>query len=214
MNTTVTQYIASAKHWKEELQAIREILLETELIEDFKWRTPCYTHNNKNIVIIAPFKEYFALAFFNGAAISDSAKLLVKAGANTQSGRQLRFKDSKEILHQKAIIKKYIKEAISIQSTNIVETTKPAAPLVEVQELNTIFKSDVAFKKAFQALTPGRQRGYLIYFSGAKQSETRVTRIEKYRDRILSGIGITDCTCGLSKRMPNCDGSHKLLNKN
>jgi uncharacterized protein YdeI (YjbR/CyaY-like superfamily) len=165
-------------------------------------------------VIIAPFKEYFALAFFNGAAISDSAKLLVKAGANTQSGRQLRFKDSKEILHQKAIIKKYIKEAISIQSTNIVETTKPAAPLVEVQELNTIFKSDVAFKKAFQALTPGRQRGYVIYFSGAKQSETRVTRIEKYRDRILSGIGITDCTCGLSKRMPSCDGSHKLLNKN
>jgi uncharacterized protein YdeI (YjbR/CyaY-like superfamily) len=165
-------------------------------------------------VIIAPFKEYFALAFFNGAAISDSGKLLIKAGANTQSGRQLRFKDSKEILHQKAIIKKYIKEAISIQSTNIVETTKPAAPLVEVQELNTIFKSDVAFKKAFQALTPGRQRGYVIYFSGAKQSETRVTRIEKYRDRILSGIGITDCTCGLSKRMPSCDGSHKLLNKN
>jgi uncharacterized protein YdeI (YjbR/CyaY-like superfamily) len=213
MNTTVTQYIASAKYWKEELQAIREILLETELIEDFKWRTSCYTLNNKNIVIIAPFKEYFALAFFNGAAISDSAKLLVKAGANTQSGRQLRFKDSKEILHQKAIIKKYIKEAISIQTTNIVETTRPAAPLVEVQELNTIFKSDVAFKKAFQALTPGRQRGYLIYFSGAKQSETRVTRIEKYRDRILSGIGITDCTCGLSKRMPNCDGSHKYLNK-
>jgi uncharacterized protein YdeI (YjbR/CyaY-like superfamily) len=214
MNPTVTQYIASAKHWKEELQAIREILLETELIEDFKWRTHCYTHNNKNIVIIAPFKEYFALAFFNGAAISDSGKLLIKAGANTQSGRQLRFKDSKEILNQKAIIKKYIKEAISIQSTNIVETTKPAVPLVEVQELNTIFKSDVAFKKAFLALTPGKQRGYLIYFSGAKQAETRVTRIEKYRDRILAGIGITDCTCGLSKRMPNCDGSHKLLNKN
>ena len=213
MNPNVTQYIANAKLWKEELLAIREILLETELIEDFKWRTPCYTHNNKNIVIIAPFKEYFALAFFNGAAISDSAKLLVKAGANTQSGRQLRFKDSKEILHQKAIIKKYIKEAISIQSTNIVETTKPAAPLVEVQELNTIFKSDIAFKKAFLALTPGRQRGYLIYFSGAKQAETRLTRIEKYRDRILAGIGITDCTCGLSKRMPNCDGSHKYLNK-
>ena len=214
MNPNVTQYIANAKLWKEELLAIRKILLETELVEDYKWSTPCYTHNNKNIVIIAPFKTYFALSFFNATAINDSANILIKAGANTQSGRQLRFKDSKEILHQKAIIKKYIKEAISIQSTNIVETTKPAAPLVEVQELNTIFKSDVAFKKAFQALTPGRQRGYVIYFSGAKQSETRVTRIEKYRDRILSGIGITDCTCGLSKRMPNCDGSHKLLNKN
>jgi uncharacterized protein YdeI (YjbR/CyaY-like superfamily) len=213
MNPNVTQYIANAKLWKEELLAIREILLETELIEEFKWASPCYTLNNKNIVILAPFKEYFALAFFNGAAISDSGKLLVKAGANTQSGRQLRFKDSKEILNQKSIIKKYIKEAISIQNTNIVETTKPAAPQVEVEELNTIFKTDLAFKKAFLALTPGRQRGYLIYFSGAKQAETRMTRIEKYKDRILAGIGITDCTCGLSKKMPSCDGSHKLLNK-
>ena len=214
MNPTVTQYIANAKLWKKELLAIRTILLETELVEDFKWRTPCYTHNNKNVIILAPFKEYFALAFFNGAAICDSANLLIKAGTNTQSGRQLRFKDSKEILDQKVIIKKYIKEAISIQSTSIVETTKPATPQVEVEELNTIFKSDLAFKKAFLALTPGRQRGYLIYFSGAKQAETRVTRIEKYRNRILAGIGITDCTCGLSKRMPSCDGSHKLLNKN
>jgi uncharacterized protein YdeI (YjbR/CyaY-like superfamily) len=214
MNPNVTQYIANAKLWKEELLAIRKILLETELVEDYKWSTPCYTHNNKNIVIIAPFKTYFALSFFNATAINDSANILIKAGANTQSGRQLRFKDCKEILDKKAIIKKYIKEAISIQDTNIVDTTKPAAPVVEVEELSTIFKSDVAFKKAFESLTPGRQRGYLIYFSGAKQSETRLTRIEKYRDRILDGIGITDCTCGLSKRMPNCDGSHKLLNKN
>jgi uncharacterized protein YdeI (YjbR/CyaY-like superfamily) len=213
MNPNVTQYIANAKLWKEELLAIRKILLETELVEDYKWSTPCYTHNNKNIVIIAPFKTYFALSFFNATAINDSANVLIKAGANTQSGRQLRFKDCKEILDKKAIIKKYIKEAISIQDTNIVDTTKPAAPVVEVEELSTIFKSDVAFKKAFESLTPGRQRGYLIYFSGAKQAETRLTRIEKYRDRILAGIGITDCTCGLSKRMPSCDGSHKLLNK-
>lgn len=213
MNPNVTQYIANAKLWKEELLAIRKILLETELVEDYKWSTPCYTHNNKNIVIIAPFKTHFALGFFNATAINDSANLLIKAGANTQSGRQLRFKDCKEILDKKAIIKKYIKEAISIQDTNIVDTTKPAAPVVEVEELSTIFKSDVAFKKAFESLTPGRQRGYLIYFSGAKQAETRVTRIEKYRDRILAGIGITDCTCGLSKRMPSCDGSHKYLKK-
>lgn len=213
MNKLVDNYIANAKLWKEELLAIRKILLETELVEDYKWSTPCYTHNNKNIVIIAPFKTYFALGFFNAAAINDSANLLIKAGANTQSGRQLRFKDCKEILDKKAIIKKYIKEAISIQDTNIVDTTKPAAPVVEVEELSTIFKSDVAFKKAFESLTPGRQRGYLIYFSGAKQAETRLTRIEKYRDRILAGIGITDCTCGLSKRMPSCDGSHKYLKK-
>jgi uncharacterized protein YdeI (YjbR/CyaY-like superfamily) len=214
MNPNVTQYIANAKLWKEELLAIRKILHETELKEEFKWGGPCYTHNNKNIVIIAPFKEYFALAFFNGAAISDSANLLVKPGANTQTGRQLRFKDSKEIIDQKAIIKKYIKEAISIQFTNITEITKSTAPQIEIQELNTILKSDLAFKKAFLALTPGRQRGYLIYFSGAKLAETRMTRIEKYRDRIIAGIGITDCTCGLSKRMPNCDGSHKILSRN
>jgi uncharacterized protein YdeI (YjbR/CyaY-like superfamily) len=213
MNKLVDNYIANAKLLKEELLAIRKILLETELVEDYKWSTPCYTHNNKNIVIIAPFKTYSALGFFNATAINDSANLLIKAGANTQSGRQLRFKDCKEILDKKAIIKKYIKEAISIQDTNIVDTTKPAAPVVEVEELSTIFKSDVAFKKAFESLTPGRQRGYLIYFSGAKQAETRLTRIEKYRDRILAGIGITDCTCGLSKRMPSCDGSHKYLKK-
>jgi uncharacterized protein YdeI (YjbR/CyaY-like superfamily) len=154
MNPNVTQYIANAKLWKEELLAIRKILLETELVEDYKWSTPCYTHNNKNIVIIAPFKTYFALGFFNATAINDSANLLIKAGANTQSGRQLRFKNCKEILDKKAIIKKYIKEAISIQDTNIVYTTKPTAPVVEVEELSTIFKSDVAFKKAFLALNP------------------------------------------------------------
>ena len=98
MNPTVTQYIASAKHWKEELQAIREILLETELIEDFKWRTPCYTHNNKNIVIIAPFKEYFALGFFNGANLIDPKGLLVKPGEHTRFGRQLRLENVQDII--------------------------------------------------------------------------------------------------------------------
>jgi uncharacterized protein YdeI (YjbR/CyaY-like superfamily) len=213
MNKLVDKYIANAKLWKEELLAIRKILLETELVEDYKWSTPCYTHNNKNIVIIAPFKTYFALSFFNATTINNSANVLIKAGANTQSGRQLRFKDSKEILNQKHIIKKYIKEVISNDSISNSENTKATTPLIEIEELNTIFKSDVAFKKAFLALTPGRQRGYLIYFSGAKQAETRVTRIEKYRDRILAGIGITDCTCGLSKRMPSCDGSHKYLKR-
>ena len=106
MNPNVTQYIANAKLWKEELLAIRKILLETELVEDYKWSTPCYTHNNKNIVIIAPFKTYFALGFFNATAINDSANLLIKAGANTQSGRQLRFKDCKEILDKKNLARK------------------------------------------------------------------------------------------------------------
>jgi uncharacterized protein YdeI (YjbR/CyaY-like superfamily) len=212
MNQNVTQYIANAKLWKEELLAIREILLETELIEEFKWASPCYTLNNKNIVILAPFKEYFALGFFNGANLIDPKGLLVKPGEHTRFGRQLRLENVQDIIKKRSIIKKFIKESISTEA--LATTKSEAAPAIIVEELNSIFKKNTTFKKAFQALTPGRQRGYLIYFSGAKQAETRVTRIEKYRDRILAGIGITDCTCGLSKRMPSCDGSHKLLNKN
>jgi uncharacterized protein YdeI (YjbR/CyaY-like superfamily) len=212
MNPTVTQYIASAKHWKEELQAIREILLETELIEDFKWRTPCYTHNNKNIVIIAPFKEYFALGFFNGANLIDPKGLLVKPGEHTRFGRQLRLENVQDIIKKRSIIKKFIKESISTEA--LATTKSEAAPAIIVEELNSIFKKNTTFQKAFESLTPGRQRGYLIYFSGAKQAETRIARIEKYTKQIMCGKGLTDCTCGLSKRMPACDGSHKLLNKN
>ena len=212
MNPDVNKFISSAKLWKEELIAIREILLETELIEEFKWASPCYTLNNKNIVILAPFKEYFALGFFNGANLIDPKGLLVKPGEHTRFGRQLRLENVQDIIKKKSIIKKFIKESISTEAHTI--TKSEAAPAIVVEELNSIFKKNTTFQKAFESLTPGRQRGYLIYFSGAKQTETRVTRIEKYRDRILAGIGITDCTCGLSKRMPNCDGSHKLLNKN
>ena len=212
MNPDVNKFISSAKLWKEELIAIREILLETELIEEFKWASPCYTLNNKNIVILAPFKEYFALGFFNGANLIDPKGLLVKPGEHTRFGRQLRLENVQDIIKKKSIIKKFIKESISTEAHTI--TKSEAAPAIVVEELNSIFKKNTTFQKAFESLTPGRQRGYLIYFSGAKQTETRVTRIEKYRDRILAGIGITDCTCGLSKRMTNCDGSHKLLNKN
>jgi len=212
MNQNVTQYISRAKLWKEELQTIREILLETELVEEFKWASPCYTHNNKNIIILAPFKEYFALGFFNGAHLTDPKGLLVKPGEHTRAGRQLRLENVADIVKKKSTIKKFIKESISAEAFT---PSKPeAAPAIVVEELNVIFKKNAALKKAFESLTPGRQRGYLIFFSGAKQSETRIARIEKYTHKILCGKGLTDCTCGLSKRMPACDGSHKLLNKN
>lgn len=164
MNQQVTQYISNAKLWKEELQAIREILLETELIEEFKWASPCYTHNKKNIVIIAPFKEYFALGFFNGAHLTDPKGLLVKPGEHTRVGRQLRLENVQDIIKKKSIIKKFIKESFSAES---ITSTKPdAAPSIEVEELNVIFKKNAALKKAFESLTPGRQRGYLIFFRG------------------------------------------------
>lgn len=211
MNQNVTQYISRAKLWKEELQAIREILLETELVEEFKWASPCYTHNNKNIVILAPFKEDFALGFFNGAHLTDPKGLLVKPGEHTRAGRQLRLENVQDIIKKKSMIKKFIKESLLVEAAT---ATKPdAAPAIEVEELNVTFKKNTALKKAFESLTPGRQRGYLIFFSGAKQSETRIARIEKYTHQILCGKGLTDCTCGLSKRMPACDGSHKYLKK-
>lgn len=211
MNPNVTQYISSAKLWKEELQAIREILLETELVEEFKWASPCYTYNNKNVVILAPFKDYFALGFFNGAHLTDPKGLLVKPGEHTRLGRQLRLESVQDIVKKQSFIKQIIKESILTEANT---STKPeAAPAIEVEELKTIFKKNASLKKAFESLTPGRQRGYLIFFSGAKQSETRIARIEKYTNQIMCGKGLTDCTCGLSKRMPACDGSHKYLKK-
>lgn len=211
MNQHVTQYISSAKLWKEELLAIREILLETEIVEDFKWASPCYTHNNKNIVIIAPFKDYFALGFFNGAHLTDPKGLLIKPGEHTRFGRQLRLENIEDIGKKKSFIKKLIKESILTEAD--ASTKVELAPTIVVEELNTIFKKNALLKKAFESLTPGRQRGYLIFFSGAKQSETRIARIEKYTNQIMCGKGLTDCTCGLSKRMPACDGSHKYLKK-
>ncbi|MDE3255881.1 MAG: DUF1801 domain-containing protein [Bacteroidota bacterium] len=212
MNQDVTKYINRSKQWKDELIVIREILLDAGLTEEYKWAAPCYTYNAKNVLMVQPFKEYFALGFFNGAALTDPKGLLVKPGEHTRFGRQLKLTDSQDIVKKAAIIKKFIKEAITKDASTPIKAE--ATPVIEVEELKAVFKKNAALKKAFESLTPGRQRGYLIFFSAAKQSETRFARIEKYTNQILCGKGITDCTCGLSKRMPICDGSHKLLNKN
>lgn len=212
MNQDVTKFINRSKQWKDELIVIREILLDAGLTEEYKWAAPCYTYNAKNVLMVQPFKEYFALGFFNGAALTDPKGLLVKPGEHTRFGRQLKLTDSQDIVKKAAIIKKFIKEAITKDASTPIKAE--ATPVIEVEELKAVFKKNAALKKAFESLTPGRQRGYLIFFSAAKQSETRFARIEKYTNQILCGKGITDCTCGLSKRMPICDGSHKLLNKN
>ena len=212
MNQDVTKYINRSKQWKDELTVIREILLDAGLSEEYKWAAPCYTYNAKNVWIVQPFKEYFALGFFNGAALTDPKGLLVKPGEHTRFGRQLKLTNRQDIVKKTAIIKKFIKESVAKDAN--IPTKAEAAPAIEVEELKAVFKKNAALKKAFESLTPGRQRGYLIFFSGAKQPETRFARIEKYTQQILCGKGITDCTCGLSKRMPICDGSHKLLNKN
>ncbi len=209
MNPQVDAYITKLKNWQAEIKILRSILLDCKLEETIKWGQPCYRINNKNVVIIAPFKTHCDLGFFNGVSLKDEKGVLVKAGINTQSSRQMRFVNVQEIKKLKSVIKSYVKEAIENEKQGIkTVTTEKIEPII-VEEFEIILKKNTPLKKAFAALTPGRQRAYLIHFSGAKQPATRIARIEKNIDAILAGRGINDCTCGLSKRMPYCDGSHK-----
>ncbi len=210
MNAKVDAYINGLKNWKEEVQYIRAILLTTDLEEDFKWSRPCYTHNSKNIVGIATLKEHCALNIFNGAALSDPNGLLILPGEHTQSGRWMKFTSVVDIKKKSPVIKAFMKEAITLEISGTLKEKIKAPTLALPAELQTIFKKDIKLQKAFNALTPGRQRAYLIYFSGSKNAQTIMNRIEKYAPKILCGKGFNDCTCGLSKRMPNCDGSHKF----
>ena len=212
MNIKVGNFISKLKTWKAEMEALRYILLEFQLIEDIKWGIPCYTFENSNVVIIHGFKEYCGLSFFKGALLKDAKGLLVKPGENTQGGRLIKFKSVQEINNLKTTIKSYIKEAIEIEKLGL-KIEHRNNELVLPEELINQFKKNARFKKAFNGLTPGRQRAYNLFFSAAKQAATRETRIEKYKKQILDGKGINDCTCGLSLKMPYCDGSHKQLTK-
>lgn len=211
MKSAADQYFTNAKQWKEEMSLLREILLECELEETIKWSIPCYVFNNKNIVVIQAFKTHCDLGFFNGILLKDEKKILIKVGEHTQAGRQLQFKQPKEIVQLKSVIKSYVKEAIALEKAGVKFEPAKNSETIELPELNELFKKDAVLKKSFEALTPGRQRGYLLFFSAAKQSATRVNRIQANAAKIKSGKGMHDCTCGLSKRMPNCDGSHKYL---
>ncbi len=210
MNMKVGSYISKLKTWKAEMEALRAILHEFPLTEELKWGKPCYTFENSNIIIIQGFKEYCGLLFFKGALLKDAKGLLVKPGENTQGGRLIKFKTVQEITKLKAPIKSYIKEAIEVEKLGL-KIEPMDKELVLPDELLAIFKKNAPFKKAFNALTPGRQRAYNMFFTAAKQSATRETRIEKYKKQILDGKGINDCTCGLSLKMPYCDGSHRQL---
>jgi len=211
MNKEVDIYLAKAKKWQKEMLFLRDILLSFELEEEIKWGKPTYTFNKGIVVMIQAFKDHFDLGFFKGALLQDKAGILNKAGENTQAARQMRFTDIKEIEKRSKIIKSYIKEAITVENNGLKYIGESKAEPIPVVELQQIFKKNAALKKAFESLTSGRQRAYLIHFSGAKQSETRIARIHKQASKIMCGKGMNDCTCGLSKRMPNCDGSHNKL---
>ncbi len=177
--------------WPLELRQLRRIASECGLQETFKWSQPCYTYNNRNIVMVTAFREFAALAFFKGALLKDPHGILVSPGKNSQAARQIRFTDAKDIVDMESVLKGYIHEAIEVEKAGLkVNFKKETLPLPE--ELQAKFSEFPALKSAFESLTPGRQRGYIIYFSQPKQSATRSSRIEKYRYRILEGKGLHD----------------------
>lgn len=177
-------------NWTEELETLRQIVLETGLTEEIKWGVPVYTQNGRNIVTVNALKESANLGFYKGALLKDSHKILEQQG-NIQSARIKRFTDVEEINEIKDVLKSYILEAIAIEeSGKKVETIKNPEPIPD--ELLDAFEQDRAFKKAFYDLTPGRQRGYIIHFSQPKQPQTRIGRIEKYKEQIINGIGLHD----------------------
>jgi uncharacterized protein YdeI (YjbR/CyaY-like superfamily) len=192
MNTKVDLFIRKAKKWQEELTQLRNLLLQTELKEDYKWMHPCYTLNNKNVIIIHGFKEYCALLFFKGALLKDPNNMLIKQTEHVQSARQIRFTQLQDIAKIKSILKAYIQEAIEVEKAGLKVTFKTTQELIIPEEFQQKLNEMKALKKAFVALTSGRQRGYIHYFSNAKQSKTRVSRIEKWIPQILQGKGLDD----------------------
>jgi len=188
----VDRFLDRAKKWKEEMTSLRNICLDCGLTEDFKWMHPCYTYKEKNVVLIHGFKEYCALLFHKGALLKDSENILVQQTKNVQAARQLRFTSAKEIGALEATIKAYIFEAIEAEKAGLEVPMKKTSEYEYPEELLLKFKEDPSFKTAFEALTPGRQRGYLLHFSQAKQSATRISRIEKNTPKIFEGKGFND----------------------
>lgn len=211
MNPKVDEYLLNAKKWRKELEKLRAIALDCMLDEELKWNSPCYSFQKTNIIIIGELKDSCVLSFIKGALLSDTNGILSKPGENSQSARVIKFTNVKQIIDLEAILKAYIYEAIEVEKAGLKVVFKDNSELVLIEELQKVLRKNAALKKAFNALTPGRQRAYNLFFSDAKQSATREARIEKFKQRILDGKGINDCTCGLSKRMPTCDGSHKHI---
>jgi uncharacterized protein YdeI (YjbR/CyaY-like superfamily) len=175
--------------WNEILEALRQIILECGLEEEFKWSHPCYTANKKNIAVLGAFKEYASLNFFKGALLTDPNSLLIQPTENSQSGRQFRFNNLDQVWEQQHAIKAFLQEAMELEVAGKKVSVKKHEDYEIPAELQEVMQNDLPFAAAFQALTPGRQRSYFLYFSQAKQSATRFSRIEKSRDRIFAGKG-------------------------
>lgn len=191
-NPKVDEILSRATKWLEELETLRTIILGFPLNEELKWYQPCYTLENKNVVLIHGFKEYCALMFFKGSLLKDPKQILVSPGEHTQVTRQIRFRNVREIVALKSTVKAYIQEAIEVEKTGLKVTLKKTSDFKIPVEFQNKLEEIPALKTAFCALTPGRQRAYILHFSQPKQSKTREARVEKYIRQILSGKGIND----------------------
>lgn len=192
MNPKVDAYISEVAAWREEFEKLRAISLDRGLTEEFKWGLPCYTRQKSNVVIIQGFKEYCALMFFKGVLLKDTDGVLVSPGKNTQAGRQIRFTNAEQIAAMEPLLKAYIDEAIAVEEAGLEVEFKATADYETPDELQSQLDADPTLKATFEALTPGRQRAYILYFSAPKQAKTRASRVEKYRQQILAGKGLND----------------------
>lgn len=192
MNPKVDEIINKAEKWHDEFEKLRAIVLDCGLTEEVKWGVPCYTYQNNNIVLIHGFKEYCALLFFKGSLLHDAHGILIQQTENVQAGRQIRFTNLRQIEEQAPILKAYIYEAIEVEKAGLKVNFKKTTEYTIPEEFQNKLNEMPALKTAFEALTPGRQTAYIFYFSQAKQSKTRESRIEKYIEKILKGKGLND----------------------
>lgn len=192
MNPKVNWYFEKAEKWQEEIILLRSIVLDCGLTEELKWGCPCYLHQKRNIVLIHTFKDYCALLFFKGALLKDPKGILIQQTENVQAARQIRFTNIREIIDRRETIKAYVSEAIAAEEAGLKVELKKVAAFAVADEFQQKLDHIPELKKAFEALTPGRQRAYLLYFSSAKQVKTREARVEKYIPQILSGKGLED----------------------
>lgn len=192
MNPKVNFFFENAGQWQEEFEKLRTIALSTELTEDLKWGCPCYTYEGKNIFLIHGFKEYCALLFFKGALMKDPDHILIQQSKNVQAARQIRFTEVAQIIDLEDVLRAYMFEAVEIEESGAKVEMKKTKEFEMAEEFQEKLDQNPALQEAFKALTPGRQRAYLLHFSSAKQSKTREARIEKCIPQIMDGIGLND----------------------
>lgn len=208
-NENVEAYVAKLKKWKDEITLLRELALQTEAVEDYKWMHPCYTVDEKNVFLINEFKEYCALNFFKGEFIQDPDGILKPPTEKIQTARQIRFTSLEQVREFSEKITGFMEQAIAIERAGLKAEKREPMAIVYTEEMEKAFAADAELGAGFAMLTLGRQRAYILHFAEPKQEATRFARIEKCKPRIMMGKGLLDCVCGHTKRKPGCDGSHK-----